>query len=129
MMIVAHGIDLVHLPRLERVWTVHGERFLARVFTPVERTYCLARHRAAVHLAGRFAVKEAVMKVLGTGWSRGLQWTDIETVAGESGRPEVRLLGRAAELAAERGITQVLVSITHAGEYAQASALGLGSGH
>lgn len=126
MNVLAHGIDLVHLPRLERVHRVHGDHFLERVFTAAERRYCLGHQHATVHLAGRFAVKEAVMKLLGTGWSRGVQWADIETVSGAGGRPEVRLHGRAAEIAQQQGFAQILVSISHSGEYAQASAIAVG---
>jgi holo-[acyl-carrier protein] synthase len=126
-MILAHGVDLVHTPRIARMWHEHGELFLARIYTPAERTYCLEHRDSVPRLAGRFAAKEAVLKMLGTGWRGGLHWTDIETLPDPLGKPLVTLHGGCAKLAATLGITQVLLSISHAGEYALASAIGLGA--
>lgn len=78
-----------------------------------------------IRLAGRFAAKEAVMKALGTGWRGGMKWTDIETLPDELGKPVVHLHGEAAQLAATQGIQQILMSISHAGDYAIASAIGV----
>ena len=69
---------MVDCARLQESIDKHGERFLKRVFTPVELEYCLGKKREIEHLAGRFAAKEAVLKVLGTGWRNGINWTDIE---------------------------------------------------
>lgn len=126
MRIVAHGIDLVHCPRIARLWQQHAERFLRRVYTPAEQAYCRDCKDQVIRLSGRFAVKEAVMKALGTGWRGGIEWTDIETLPDPLGKPLVALTGRTAQLAATLGIAQVLVSISHSGEYAVASALALG---
>jgi holo-[acyl-carrier protein] synthase len=124
MSIVAHGVDLVHCPRIARIWQEHGERFLKRVYTARERDYCLAAPRIALpRLSGRFAAKEAVMKLLGTGWRGGVEWTDIETLPDPLGKPLVTLHGATARLAASLGIERVLISISHAGDYALASAL------
>jgi len=125
MAIVAHGVDLVHVPRVERMWRDHGERLLARVLTAAEARYCLNCKTPPVRLAGRLAAKEAVMKMLGTGWRGGIEWTEIETLPDPLGKPLVSLSGRTAELAAALGIDQVLISITHSGDYALASALGI----
>jgi holo-[acyl-carrier protein] synthase len=125
MNVVAHGIDLVHGPRIARIWQAHGERFLSRVYTPQEQAYCLDYKDPVVRLAGRFAVKEAVMKLLGTGWRGGVEWTDIETLPDPLGKPLLTLHGVARRLAENLGITHVLVSISHAGEYAVASAIGI----
>lgn len=125
MPIVAHGVDLVHCPRIARIWQEHGERFLKRVYTPAERAYCLDCRNPAIRLSGRFAVKEAVLKLLGTGWRGGVDWTDIETLPDPLGKPLVTLSGPTAELARTLGITEVLISISHSGEYACASAIGL----
>jgi holo-[acyl-carrier protein] synthase len=125
MNVVAHGIDLVHGPRIARVWQTHGQRFLSRVYTAQEKAYCLDCKEPLLRLAGRFAVKEAVMKLLGTGWRGGVEWTDIETLPDPLGKPLVTLHGVARKLAESLGITHVLVSISHAGEYALASALGM----
>ncbi|MDH3212570.1 MAG: holo-ACP synthase [Myxococcales bacterium] len=79
-MIVGSGIDVVEIARIERALERAGGRFARRVFTPQEIAACDARRRPALHFALRFAAKEAVMKALGTGWSRGVRWVDIETV-------------------------------------------------
>lgn len=128
MNVIAHGVDIMLCSRLERSWKEHGERLLARVFTPAECAHCLDSKTPVLRLAGRFAVKEAVMKALGTGWRGGIEWTDIETLPDGLGRPHVTLCGRTRELAESLGIRQWLVSISHAGDYAVASALGLGEG-
>jgi holo-[acyl-carrier protein] synthase len=126
MPVVAHGVDLVYCPRIRRIWTDHGTRFLERVYTAAERAHCLECKDPVVRLAGRFAVKEAVMKVLGTGWRGGVEWADIETLPDPLGKPLVTLHGRTAALAEVLGIEQILISISHSGDYALASALGIG---
>jgi len=127
MDVICHGIDLVECNRIQELLTKHGQRFLNRVFTAAEQQYS-QRHRFQVErLSGRFAVKEAVMKMLGTGWQSGIAWTDIEVVNDTLGRPEVKLSGKVAELAKELGIEQVSVSITHTSGLAVASAIALGN--
>ncbi|GAB4109273.1 MAG: hypothetical protein Kow00105_17880 [Phycisphaeraceae bacterium] len=129
MQIIGHGIDMVETARVARMIEEHGERFLRRCFTEGEQAYCAANPaRYAEHLAGRFAAKEAILKVLGTGWSDGIAWTEAEVVRLPSGMPVVKLHGRCAEVADRLGITQWLLSITHTGAYAMASAIGIGSG-
>lgn len=92
----------------------HGARFRARVFTAGEQATCEARGRTrAQSYAARFAAKEAAMKVLGTGWSDGVGWCDVEVVVDARGRPGLRLHGRAAELAHDLGMDRWLVSLTH----------------
>jgi len=125
MQIVSHGVDIVLCSRIEHLWRAHGEHFLNRVYTAGEQKYCLDNKVTVPRLSGRFAVKEAVMKCLGTGWRGGIEWTDIETLADPLGRPLCTLRGKTAELARTLGIGQVQVSISHAGEYALATALGL----
>ena len=121
MPIVSLGLDLTAIERLAEAETRRGERFLARVFTAGERAYCERRAaRRHVHYAGRFAVKEAVMKALGTGWTRGVRWVDIEVRRASGGPPEVVLHGATARIAAERGIARWHVTITHDGGLAAA---------
>ncbi len=124
--ILAHGIDIVEIARIERMQRDHGERFLDRVFTPRERAYCCESKIAAIRLAGRFAAKEAVLKVLGTGWRGGIEWTDIEILPDPLGKPICTLQNQTAKLASELGITQILVSISHTAGLATASAIGVG---
>ena len=124
---IYHGIDLVDISRIENLLQRHPQRFLQRVFTHAELKYCSQHRFQGERLAGRFAVKEAVMKMLGTGWSGGVAWTDIETINDPSGRPEVHLSGKVARIARKMGIEQTVVSITHTRDLAVASAVGLGS--
>jgi holo-[acyl-carrier protein] synthase len=126
MNVIAHGVDLVHCPRIAQMWERHAERFLHRVYTPAEQAYCLESKEPVIRLSGRFAAKEAVMKMLGTGWRGGIEWTDIETLPDPQGKPLVTLHGATQRMAKTRGITHVLVSVSHAGEYACASVIGVG---
>ena len=126
MKVICHGIDLVDCRRIERLRRDHGRRFLSRIFTERELRYCRSHRYQAERLGGRFAVKEAVMKMLGTGWQNGVAWTDIETVNDSLGKPIVRLSGSIARIAGELGIDQISVSITHTSDLAVASAIALG---
>lgn len=125
MDLICHGVDLIEIARIERLWREHGDRFLTRVFTSAERAHCLDSRTPAERLAGRFAAKEAVLKVLGTGWRAGIGWTDVETLPDALGRPVVTLHGVAAELAAGAEIAQIVISISHSGGFVIASAIGL----
>ncbi len=125
MRIVAIGLDLVAVPRIADLLGRHGGRFLARVFTPDEAAYALRQAARNDHLAARFAAKEAVLKALGTGWSGGIAWTDVEVVRGPSGVPAVRLTGQAAAVASRHGITEWRLSLTHTGGFAAAIALAI----
>ena len=122
---LAHGIDLVDFGRIEQMLEKHGDRFLDRVFTPREQADAAAVQNRIEKLAGRFAAKEAVMKLIGTGWRDGVAWTDIETVNNPLGGPEVTLSGKVKEIANEKGLGPVVLSITHTGNFAMASAVAL----
>jgi holo-[acyl-carrier protein] synthase len=113
MAIVALGLDLAQIARLEAAAERRGERMLARLFTDGERAYCDRRRERMTHYAGRFAVKEAVMKVLGTGWTRGIRWRDIEVVRQPGSAPELVLHGAAQRIAREKGIAKIHITITH----------------
>jgi holo-[acyl-carrier protein] synthase len=127
MRIIAHGIDLVDCRRLEASLERFGQKFLDRVFTPAEQQYCQTRRKSRVQsLAGRFAVKEAVLKVLGTGWRGGIAWTDIEVRNEPSGQPLVSLHGECKTIAAARGIEEIHISISHIDTHAIGSAIGVG---
>ena len=127
MDIVSHGVDMVDCARLSESIDRHGQRFLQRVFTPAELGYCEGKKRRIEHLAGRFAAKEAVLKVLGTGWREGINWTDIEVRNEPSGQPRVTLSGRCRQVADELGVGEVLISISHIQTHAIASAIGCGA--
>ena len=126
MRIIGHGVDIVEVGRIAAMLKDHGERFLARCFTAGERGYSESRKRAAEHLAGRFAAKEAVLKAIGTGWRSGIAWTDVEVHLLPSGQPEVALHRAAADAARHLGITEWKLSISHTEQYAIASVIGSG---
>ncbi len=123
MEIVAHGIDLVDFPRIEEMVKRHGERFVNRIFTAAEQAYSRASKNGTEKLAGRFAAKEAILKLMGTGWRGKIAWTDIEIVNTPTGQPEVKLSGEVEKIAAKLGIKHISVSITHTGNFAIASAV------
>ena len=124
MSIVALGADLARVDRLERVHERHGERLLRRLFTSGERAYCDRRQASRfTHYAGRFAVKEAVMKVLGTGWSQGVRWVDIEVQRDPGQAPTVHLHGETARIAERLGIERIHITITHDAGLAMAVAV------
>jgi holo-[acyl-carrier protein] synthase len=125
MNILGIGIDATDIPRVAELLDKYGARFLHRVFTPGEIAYCTKRRNPAPHLAGRFAVKEAAMKALGTGQSQGVLWKDIEVVR-VGGPPRLELHGGAAARAASMRVTRSLVSITHSDSLAMAQVLLLG---
>lgn len=125
MSVLAHGVDMVDCARLSASVEKHGAKFLDRVFTQYEQNYCNSRKIATQHLAGRFAVKEAVLKVLGTGWANGIAWTDIEVRNEPNGQPKVFLSNKPREIALDRGIGDILISISHIKTHAIASAIGL----
>ena len=127
MSAIGNGIDMVDCRRLRESIDRHGNRFLGRVFTPGELKYCLGKRREIEHLAGRFAAKEAVLKLLGTGWSRGICWTDVEILNGPAGQPTVRLSGRCKQIAKQMGLGDIVVSISHIETHAIASAIGSSS--
>ena len=125
MQIIAHGIDLVDRPRIEQMVERHGDRFVNRVFTVREQAYADANKDRTEKLAGRFAAKEAVLKLMGTGWRGKIAWTDIEVVNNAAGQPEVTLCGEVEKVAARLGIEHISVSITHTANFAIASAVAL----
>ena len=125
MNIIGIGMDATDLPRVGDILKRYGDRFLHRVFAEGEIAYCTRRRDPVPHLAGRFAVKEAAMKALGTGHSRGVLWKDIEVVRA-GGPPQLRLHGGAARRADGMRVRGSLVTITHAQTIAIAQVMLLG---
>jgi holo-[acyl-carrier protein] synthase len=125
MNILGLGFDATDIPRVAEVWQRYGDRFLQRVFTAGEIAYCTRRKNPVPHFAGRFAAKEAAMKALGTGHSRGVLWRDLEVVR-VSGPPQLRLHGGAATRASQMGVHSSLLTITHSESLAMAQVLLLG---
>ena len=125
MKIVAHGIDLVDFPRIGSLVERHGDRFLDRVFTKREQSDAATVKNTTEKLAGRFAAKEAVLKLLGTGWRGKIAWTDIEVVNNPMGQPVVEITGEVRNIAEQFGIEQITLSITHTANFAIASVVAL----
>ena len=122
-MIVGLGVDIAEVDRLEAAIGRRGEAFLKRVYTPGEIAYC-ERHRARFErYAARFAAKEATMKALGTGWGNGVRWVDLEVAREPSGKPTMRLHGRAREIADQMGVKHISLSLTHSGNTAFAQVI------
>ena len=129
MIHIYQGVDIVEIPKLGKMLQ-KNRSFLEDVFTEKEREYCLSHKNHLVHLAGRFAAKEACMKALGTGLapgSGGQALQDIEIVNHPSGRPELSLKGWVARISKKKQIIQKTVSISHSGDYAVATVILLGT--
>jgi holo-[acyl-carrier protein] synthase len=127
MNILGIGTDIVECLRIAHMIERHGEMFLGRVFTQQEIEYCSARKQATQHYAGRWAAKEAIMKALGTGWRRGISWKDMEVLNDDWGKPSARLRGGIRDYMDERGIVDILVTISHCRAFATAFAIAVGS--
>lgn len=125
MDVIGIGIDIVEVDRIEKIVRDKGD-ILHDLFTPVELEYCLQKKRtASVHLAGRFAAKEAYIKALGG--SKGLQWTDIAVVNDSNGRPMLNLSNQAKEVAYAHQVQSHFLSIAHERNYAIAMVILCGS--
>jgi holo-[acyl-carrier protein] synthase len=116
----ATGVDIIEIERVQRTLDRHGDRFLKRVYTELEAAFCRGRIN---ELAARFAAKEAVMKVLGTG-ARGVAWREIEIIPNHRGKPLVYLHGRARERAEYIELQSLDISLTHSDGHAVAFAVG-----
>jgi holo-[acyl-carrier protein] synthase len=122
-MIVGLGADITEVDRIAAAIERRGRPFLERIFTPAEIAYCEKHRNRAERFAGRFAVKEAAMKALGTGWARGVRWVDIEVVREPSGKPTLKLSGAARAIAGQLGVKNIAITITHVGNTALAQVI------
>ncbi|MFL2867006.1 MAG: holo-ACP synthase [Pirellulaceae bacterium] len=127
MNVLGLGTDIIECLRIAKMIEKHGELFLNRVYTRSEIAYCSSRKGANQSYAGRWAVKEAVLKAMGTGWSRGIRWKDIEVVTDLTGKPSVAIHGVAKEICDELGISEVLISLSHCRSHATATAIAVGN--
>ena len=116
------GVDLLHLPRFQQVLNRFEHRFLGKVFTDREQSECAGQVRS---LAGRFAMKEATAKALGTGlWREGVAWRDIEILRHpDTGEPMLKLKAGAANCATRLNLMTWSISLSHDGEYVIAVAV------
>jgi holo-[acyl-carrier protein] synthase len=117
-LIVGLGIDIAEVGRVKAAIERYGETFLRRVYTLKEREYCERFKNKYERYAGRFAAKEAAMKALGTGWSRGVRWVDVEVVREKGGRPTIKLAGEAGHVADGLHVKNISLSITHTADQA-----------
>jgi holo-[acyl-carrier protein] synthase len=117
-MIVGIGIDIVEVQRVAAAIDRFGERFLKRIFTAAEIQYCDSKPNRTERFAARFAAKEAGLKAIGTGWRRGVAWTEVEVCRQPSGRPILMFHGRAGQFADGLGVKQAFVSLSHTAEHA-----------
>ena len=122
-MIVGLGTDIIEIVRIGQMIERHGELFLNRVYTDGEIRYCQRRRESYQHFAGRWAAKEAVMKTLGTGWTRGVGWQDVEVCSAKTGQPSIQIHGSARDLIGRLGIDEILITISHCRAYATATAI------
>jgi holo-[acyl-carrier protein] synthase len=125
MDIVGIGSEIVECLRIGKMIELHGELFLRQVFTDWEIRYCQSRRHATEHFAGQWAAKEAVARAIGMTLGRSAIWTDLEIRSVPGGKPIVKVGGTAKEIALERGIGDILVSISHCRTYATAYALAI----
>lgn len=122
-MIVGTGIDITEVPRIAEAIERHGERFLRRIYTENEISYCDSKANRIERYAARFAAKEAAMKALGTGWNHGVRWRDVEVCRQPGGRPTMAFHGRAAEFFTKLGAVHSALSLSHTAEQAIAQVI------
>lgn len=131
-MLVGTGIDVVEIARIADSIERYGERFLNRVFTPGEISYCRRKRNSGESFAARFAAKEAAAKALGTGIQQGVTWKEMEVRRAPGERPTLHFSGRARELSQRMGVWKISLSLAHSNTVAMAMVLledqGLGSG-
>jgi holo-[acyl-carrier protein] synthase len=112
-MVIGVGIDVIQNERIRESLERFGSRFLNRIYTETEISYCNKCADPGIHFAARFAAKEAAFKALGTGWAAGVKWKDVEVQRLASGQPELHLYGEALARATSMGGTRYHVSLTH----------------
>ena len=119
-MILGTGVDLAEVPRIRTAIERRGERFIQRIYTPLEIAYVERKANRFERYAARFAAKEAGMKAIGTGWKRGVLWKDFEVYNLPTGQPTLRLHGVAGQIADQMGVKRISLSLTHTAELAMA---------
>jgi holo-[acyl-carrier protein] synthase len=127
MNILGVGMDIVETKRIADSIERFGDRFLHRIFLEGELTYSNKMKFPHLHLAARFAAKEAISKAFGTGIGHQMGWRDLEIIREPSGAPRVQLHGKAEAYAKSRGVQAVHVSLSHTAEYGAASAVVIGT--
>ena len=121
---VGLGVDIVEIERMGKI-LLRSPAFAEKVYSAAERAYCDGHAHPEVHYATRFAAKEAVLKALGTGFSEGIGWLDVEVRRTSKGRPYVVLTGRAREVARELGVREIPISLSYTHTDAVACAMAI----
>ncbi len=121
-MAIGVGVDIITLSRMRDILETSGKVFMDKVFTPWEQQRAETHPNRVAYLAMTFAAKEAIFKTFGIGWETGVQFKEIEVQEGEHGEPIPVLTGRFAEIASEREVSRVLLSLSYDGDYAVAMA-------
>jgi len=121
--IIGIGYDMVEVARIKSVASRWGDKFEKRVFTPRELDYCKSKKNQFQRMASRFAAKEAMFKALGTGWQRGVGWTEIEVTNNELGKPSITLSGRTKQLSQQMGVRNIFVSMTNTQQHGAAQVI------
>lgn len=124
MSVTGVGVDIVSIERMQTVLT-RTPAFVKNVFTEQERHYCEHKARPAAHYAARFAAREAVLKALGIGFLNGVAFDDVEVVREESGKPQAVLHGKAKQVAEEKGVVAIHLSLSLTNDVAVANALAI----
>jgi len=122
-MIVGTGIDIAEVDRIRQSIGRFGRRFIERIFTEDEVRYCESKANKIERYAARFAAKEAAMKAIGTGWSHGVRWRDVEVRRLTGGRPTIAFHGRAAEFFKRLNGARAHLSLTHTEAFAMAQVI------
>jgi len=122
-MILGTGVDIVEVSRIKNAAVKWKRNFLKRIFTDKELSYSNERTTSYQHLAARFAAKEAVLKALGNGWTKRVEWVDIEVWNEKSGKPNVRLKGEVARMSKKMGVDDIIISMSHTRTYAVANVI------
>lgn len=123
MAIVGIGTDIVDVARIQKLLDEKPEEFLSRVFTEIEVNYCRSKKRPAVHYAARFAAKEAFMKAIGTGWAKGVGFSQVGIINDDDGAPSLIITGQALTCMTDKGANFAHISASHTHEYATATVI------
>ena len=122
-MILGLGLDIQEIARVEKALARGGAAFLKKTFTPAEVRYCRRALKRAERFAARFCAKEAFLKALGTGWARGIAWTEVEVGHRAGGAHWLKLSGRALSHARRAGEKTLWLTLTHSSGYAAATVI------
>ena len=124
--ILGIGTEITECLRIARMIEQHGEQFIDRVYTPAEVRYCQGQPQSTQHFAARWVAKQAILKALGIGSTRGAAWADVEIRRDPSGRPAVAARGAIKDLIERQGVGEILVTFSHCRTHATAYAIVMG---